>query len=654
MRLSYILLFSCPTPLFSFTFPRVFGNRLYLKATTLKNVETPIDNRVISPTPVLLPKIVKTRTMTIKRDLSYDFDYNENEGSGKYPLLFLPGLDGAGNYSTACVGKLNVVYDVWKLTISGDDRSTFMELASFVLKALDSFDKPVILVGESFGGLLAPYIAIRAKKGKIAKLVLINPATSFDRTPWPVLAPLLAATGIAYPFVGIAALMAVVPDLGQVQRMSEKIMGNVNSSANAVDIMSTFLKIGKEFSEQLSAETLIWRISKWFGAGTSIMDGKYDQIKTPTLVLVGKNDRMLPSRDEGRRLKTIMKNCEMVEVKEFDIGHALLEDGFLDFADELLKTAVFGGTPINPILDITIPSKKDMEDLERSFGPLLNAVSPIFLSRGKDGMLTRGIDDLPTGLQGRPVLLVGNHQIYGTDCAQIIREFINKKDTLVRGLAHPLVFNDRGGQQVPIIGPTLKKFGAVEVSPAAIFELFKSNSTVMLFPGGAREALHGRGEEYKLFWPEKVDFVRMAGMFDAIIIPFSSVGFADSINIFMDKDDVTKIPFLGDGVMRLSAMLPSARGGDVESVFPPLFALKKAPERNYFLFGTPFDTRELNIYNKKECKVLYTDIKESVEDGLATLIKFRESDPYKEFVPRIVYEASSGIQAPTAPLNLKW
>ena len=25
----------------------------------------------------------------------------------------------------------------------------------------------------------------------------------------------------------------------------------------------------------------------------------------------------------------------------------------------------------------------------------------------------------------------------------------------------------------------------------------------MLFPGGAREALHGKGEEYKLFWYDK-------------------------------------------------------------------------------------------------------------------------------------------------------
>jgi hypothetical protein len=57
----------------------------------------------------------------------------------------------------------------------------------------------------------------------------------------------------------------------------------------------------------------------------------------------------------------------------------------------------------------------------------------------------------------------------------------------------------------------------------------------MLFPGGAREALHGKGEEYKLFWPEKVDFVRMAGLFDAIIVPFSSIGIAESVNIFFFK-----------------------------------------------------------------------------------------------------------------------
>ena len=73
-----------------------------------------------------------------------------------------------------------------------------------------------------------------------------------------------------------------------------------------------------------------------------------------------------------------------------------------------------------------------------------------------------------------------------------------------------------------------------------------------------------------------------------------------------------------------------------------------------FYFLQPFDTRDLNIYNKKDCKVLYGQVKESVEDGLQTLLRFRESDPYREFVPRAIYEfASGGKQAPTAPLNLK-
>lgn len=38
-----------------------------------------------------------------------------------------------------------------------------------------------------------------------------------------------------------------------------------------------------------------------------------------------------------------------------------------------------------------------------------------------------------------------------------------------------------------------------------------------------------RGEEYKLFWPEKGEFVRLAAAAGsgAVIIPFSAVGIAD-------------------------------------------------------------------------------------------------------------------------------
>ena len=414
-----------------------------------------------------IPSIIGSPTVSITRDSPVDIDLVSETTSvpvSKAPLLYLPGFDGIENYSSESVSKLNVAFDVYRMAITGDDRSSFMEIATIVLKTIESFDQPVVLVGESFGGLLASYIALRAKKGAISKLVLINPATSFDRTAWPILAPLIASSGAAFPLVGLATMLSTMSDVAQIQRLGQKVISTISSPGSAVNALTNIFETGRTYTEQLSSESFNWRISKWFGVGASIMTGKYSQITTPTLVLVGKNDKVLPSRSEGQRLLKEMTSCEKIEVKEFDIGHTLMEDGFLDIADEILKL----GYNKDP-LDIAFPTDADMLDVEKNFGPFLNAMSPVFLSKGKDGMLHRGVKNIPTGLEGRPVLLVGNHQLYGADCAQIVREFILQKNTLVRGLAHPMVFNDRDAN--PLMASTLKKYGAVEVSPSSIFEV---------------------------------------------------------------------------------------------------------------------------------------------------------------------------------------
>ena len=46
---------------------------------------------------------------------------------------------------------------------------------------------------------------------------------------------------------------------------------------------------------------------------------------------------------------------------------------------------------------------------------------------------------------------------------------------------------------------------------------------MLLYPGGAREAFKRKGEKYKLFWPKRQEFVRMASRFGATIIPFAAV-----------------------------------------------------------------------------------------------------------------------------------
>ena len=317
--------------------------------------------------------------------------------------------------------------------------------------------------------------------------------------------------------------------------------------------------------------------------------------------------------------------------------------------------------------DIGFPSRKDLDEIDKRLKPLVRGTSPVFLSTAKDGRLEKGIKNVPVSKDaGRPVLLVGNHQLYGADLGLLIRKFIDDKNCLPRGLAHPVIFSDSsnfGGSRIDIQAddPTglqagdgmrslFTKFGAVEVSPGAIFELMRRNETVLLFPGGVREAYHGKGEENKLFWPEKTDFVRMAGLFNAIIVPFSAIGIADSVNMLLDADEILKVPFVGDRVRQSNENVPNARAGVEDRFIAPL-VVPKIPSRVYFLFHDVYDTADINIYNKTSCRQLYDSIKDKVSNGIDTLLKIREDDPFKDFVPRTAYESITGTQAPTATLT---
>ena len=51
-------------------------------------------------------------------------------------------------------------------------------------------EQKVYLLGESFGGILAVAVAA-ARPDLVNRVVLVNPATSYERSAWPVLGPLL-------------------------------------------------------------------------------------------------------------------------------------------------------------------------------------------------------------------------------------------------------------------------------------------------------------------------------------------------------------------------------------------------------------------------------------------------------------------------------
>merc|ERR1711871_983185 len=143
---------------------------------------------------------------------------------------------------------------------------------------------------------------------------------------------------------------------------------------------------------------------------------------------------------------------------------------------------------------------------DRQLQLLMNVASPVFYSTDARGVIERGLGNIP---EGRPILFVGNHQTFAPDLSIIITQFLQEKGTLLRGLAHPAVVagaapdrqvrrNRSGGAGGPALWNRFASFGAVPVSPFAMYNLLSLGEAVLLFPGGAREACKGRGEEYQL------------------------------------------------------------------------------------------------------------------------------------------------------------
>ncbi len=62
---------------------------------------------------------------------------------------------------------------------------------------------------------------------------------------------------------------------------------------------------------------------------------------------------------------------------------------------------------------------------------------------------------------------------------------------------------------------------------------------------GAAQAYKGKGQEYRLFWPSRPEFVRMAARYGATIVPFAGVGAEDGFNMLLDSQEIRRLPVVG-------------------------------------------------------------------------------------------------------------
>ncbi|XP_077240548.1 phytyl ester synthase 1, chloroplastic-like isoform X2 [Tasmannia lanceolata] len=493
-------------------------------------------------------------------------------------LLFLPGIGGLGMGLILHHKALGKVFEVRCMHIPVYDRTPFEGMVKIVeatvrLEHAMCPDKPIYLVGDSFGGCVA--LAVAAHNPNIDLiLILSNPATSFGRSQLQPFLPILEA----------------LPDLSFIMGDPAKMaMASVESGLpplEALDqlprILSSMLPHLFDFADIMPKDTLLWKL-KLLRSAASYANSRLHAVKAEVLVLASGKDNILPSRDEAQRLRNSLRNCRVRYFKDY--GHTLLlEDGIR------LLTIIKGASMyrrsrrLDYVSDYLPPSMTEYTEIFRlKYRLFFQATSPVMLSTLNDGKIVSGLAGVPN--EG-PVLLVGYHTLMAFELSPLIDAFLREKNVM--------------------------------------------------------------GEEYKLFWPEQPEFVRMAARFGATIVPFGVVGEDDIAELVIDYNDQMSIPITRDLIKQTNKGFKRLRtnmNGEVanQDLYIPGI-LPKIPGRFYFLFGKPFETkgRMGNLRDRENANEVYLQIKSEVESILSYLKKKREEDPYRGILQRIVYQATRG------------
>ena len=641
----------------------------------------------------------------------------KREKREKKPLMiYLPGLDGTGFSASSQFATLSKEFDLVCLNIPSNDRSDVFEIVdivrAFIERAKEEHpEREVQLIGESMGGAMSLFVCLKHPE-LVTRATVVNPASSFDRSVWPSVGPLLPQIPenlyAGLPF----ALSPVLID--PIRLATEAVeLGNLSET---LEKMTAMLPALGSLATIIPRDTLKHRLQILADACAYINENDGEKLKNarvPVLVVASTNDLLIPSNEEAPRLQKLMgtKKCK-IEILE-GASHAALQEKGMDIV-HLMKRHDWISRPVEDENRLsrdptfTPPSESQIEKARDGLQFLRSVHSPVFFStRERDGQVINGLDAVPTwrGTGNRPVLLVGNHQTFAPDLGFLVDEFLKQKNVCVRGLAHPVVSRDNGNGTgamqtedddeeenplekqlreatkntpfaqfmpeskeekrrqrragVPNGGPfgggNFSDFGAVPVSGKNFYKLLKANETVLLFPGGVREAFKRKNEKYQLFWPSKPEFVKMAIRFNAIIVPFAAVGAEDSFDIVMDAEDMLSNPILGDRVKAQMEKVPKARQFDSretednmkpESFVQPVL-VPTTPQRFYFRFMKPIDTNGMDRNDEEAVKRIYAETKMSVEDGIEYLKERRESDPFKDVAPRVLYESAAKKQAPT-------
>ncbi|CAN8068724.1 unnamed protein product [Agarophyton chilense] len=555
-------------------------------------------------------------------------------------LLYIAGLDSEPLPENQCE-NLREQYAIVSICHAKEDRSDWDCLVRSALRTIDVLKRNSIgitIVGESFGAALALRIVAASPPNTFDRLFLLNSGTALAQQPllrdFTNLLPILRIDRTERIMYKAAAVILFKAFLTREERLDHRNVPPGLSPLRSIDI------------ESIPISTLCHRVKLLREFETTFPNSCLKLVNTPTTIIASQNDRLLNSTKEARRLEALLPNVTCVSTLQ-GCEHAALWEKDVKLHDLLasdkqsgLKSKTGSRTEANGyVRGRTVARDEPGEQYghteaiaegKRVFEPWRQAISPRVLGKANVGDALRIAD---RNGRKRPVLFVGNHGMLGImDTSLVYMEIFDLLNgERLRPLADQIHFGLYSRVSNGRWDNFIKSLGAVRASPLNFYRLLAAGERILLFPGGAREVCRRRGERNQIFWDDKLDFLRPASKFNALIVPFSAAGADDAVNLLLDGQELQNLPILGQRFRRfLENNQLSARNVMPLTTIPPRL------DRFYFKFHEPIDTEMVDSSDVDACRKVYKKVKEVVETGIDELVIERKKDPRRTWQSRSV------------------
>ena len=258
----------------------------------------------------------------------------KREKREKKPLMiYLPGLDGTGFSASSQFATLSKEFDLVCLNIPSNDRSDVFEIVDIVCAFIETVkeehpEREVQLIGESMGGAMSLFVCLKHPE-LVTRATVVNPASSFDRSVWPSVGPLLPQIPeILYGGLPFALSPILIDPIRLATEAVE--LGNLSET---LEKMTAMLPALGSLATIIPRDTLKHRLQILADACAYINknDGeKLKNMRVPVLVVASTNDLLIPSNEEAPRLQKVMgtKKCK-IEILE-GASHAALQEKGMD------------------------------------------------------------------------------------------------------------------------------------------------------------------------------------------------------------------------------------------------------------------------------------------------------------------------------------